>query len=62
MNKTKLLFFPTCMMISTVISAQTNSVTASGKIINKDKAALPYVNIILKKRKGQHLYSRNHYQ
>ncbi|MCW1962072.1 TonB-dependent receptor [Chryseobacterium viscerum] len=51
MNKTALLFFPTCMAISSLVSAQTASVTASGRITNKDKAAIPYAHIILRKEK-----------
>lgn len=51
MNKTALLFFPTCMMVSSLVSAQTASVTASGRITGIDKTALPYAHIILKKEK-----------
>lgn len=51
MNKTALLFFPTCLMVSSLVSAQTTSVTASGRIIGMDKTALPYAHIILKKEK-----------
>lgn len=51
MNKTALLFFPASMVISSLVSAQTTSVTASGRIINKDKTAIPYAHIILKKEK-----------
>lgn len=50
MNKTRLLLFPT-FAISSMITAQTTSVTVSGKVTNKDKTALPYANIILKKEK-----------
>ncbi|SDI96576.1 TonB-dependent receptor [Chryseobacterium jejuense] len=50
MNKTRLLLFPT-FAISTMITAQTTSVTVSGKVTNNDKAALPYASIILKKEK-----------
>lgn len=51
MSRTKLLFLPTCIIISSLASAQTASVTASGKVITKDKTALPYAHIILKKEK-----------
>lgn len=50
MNKTRLLLFPT-FAISSMITAQTASVTVSGKVTNTDKAALPYASIILKKEK-----------
>ncbi|MGU3375788.1 TonB-dependent receptor domain-containing protein [Chryseobacterium sp. M5A1_1a] len=48
MNKTRLLLFPT-FAISTMITAQTTSVTVSGRVTHKDKMALPYANLILKK-------------
>lgn len=51
MDRTKLLFFPACVVVSSLASAQTTSVTASGRVTNKDKTALPYANIILKKEK-----------
>ncbi|CAI8795325.1 TonB-dependent receptor domain-containing protein [Chryseobacterium sp. IT-36CA2] len=51
MNKTALLFFPACMVASSLVSAQTTSVTASGRIISTNKTALPYAHIILKKEK-----------
>lgn len=50
MNKTRLLLFPT-FAISSMMTAQTASVTVSGKATNNDKAALPYASIILKKEK-----------
>lgn len=50
MNKTRLLLFPT-FAISSMITAQTASVTVSGKVTNTNKAALPYASIILKKEK-----------
>ncbi|WP_126650745.1 TonB-dependent receptor domain-containing protein [Chryseobacterium aureum] len=49
--KTALLFFPVCMMASSLFSAQATSVTASGKITAINKTALPYAHIILKKEK-----------
>ena len=51
MNRTQMLFFPTCVVLSSLASAQTTSVTASGRVTTKDKTALPYANIILKKEK-----------
>ncbi len=51
MNKTALFFLPSCMLISSLVSAQTISVAASGKITDKNKTALPYAHIILKKEK-----------
>ncbi len=51
MDRTKLLFFPACVVVSSLASAQTTSVTASGRVTNKNKTALPYANIILKKEK-----------
>ncbi|BFO68014.1 TonB-dependent receptor [Chryseobacterium sp. KCF3-3] len=38
-------------MASSLVSAQTASVTASGRITGQDKTALPYAHIILKKEK-----------
>ncbi|MBO9691092.1 TonB-dependent receptor [Chryseobacterium sp.] len=51
MNRTALFFLPSCMLISSLVSAQNISVTASGKITDKNKTALPYAHIILKKEK-----------
>lgn len=51
MNRTALFFLPSCMIISSLVSAQTVSVTASGRITDKNKTALPYAHIILKKEK-----------
>lgn len=51
MNRTALFFLPSCMLISSLVSAQTMSVTASGRITGKNKTALPYAHIILKKEK-----------
>ena len=48
MNRKKLLLFPTCI-ISTIVFAQTTSVTVSGRITDKDKKGLAYAHIILKK-------------
>ncbi|MGI9583145.1 TonB-dependent receptor domain-containing protein [Chryseobacterium sp. RRHN12] len=50
MNRTALFFLP-CMVISSLVSAQALSVTASGRITDKNKTALPYAHIILKKEK-----------
>ncbi|AZB11368.1 TonB-dependent receptor [Chryseobacterium sp. G0162] len=50
MNRSKFLLFPT-VAISSMITAQVTSVTFSGKVTNKDKEALPYANLILKKEK-----------
>ncbi|MEG0925468.1 TonB-dependent receptor [Chryseobacterium sp.] len=50
MNRKKLLLFPT-VAISSLVTAQINSVTVSGRVTSKDKAHLPYANIILKKEK-----------
>lgn len=50
MNRSKFLLFPT-VAISSMVTAQVTSVTFSGKITTKEKAALPYSNIILKKEK-----------
>ncbi|MEF9478247.1 hypothetical protein OWR28_11635 [Chryseobacterium sp. 1B4] len=54
MNRTALFFLP-CMVISSLVSAQALSVTASGRITDKNKTALPYAHIILKKKKTAHL-------
>ncbi|MET3036609.1 TonB-dependent receptor [Chryseobacterium sp. NRRL B-14859] len=51
MNRTKLLFPPACIIISSMVTAQTTSVTISGRVTDQNKTALPYVNIILKKEK-----------
>ncbi|ROI05844.1 TonB-dependent receptor [Chryseobacterium sp. G0240] len=51
MNRTKLLFSPACIIISSMVTAQTTSVTISGRVTDQNKTALPYVNIILKKEK-----------
>jgi len=48
MNRKKLLLFPTGI-ISTIVFAQTTSVTVSGRITDKDKKGLAYAHIILKK-------------
>ncbi|MEJ5105662.1 TonB-dependent receptor domain-containing protein [Chryseobacterium sp. MYb328] len=50
MNRSKFLLFPT-VAISSMVTAQVSSVTFSGKVTTKDKEAIPYSNIILKKEK-----------
>lgn len=50
MNRSKFLIFPT-IAISSMVTAQVTSVTFSGKVTTKDREALPYSNIILKKEK-----------
>ncbi|MCS4302524.1 TonB-dependent receptor domain-containing protein [Chryseobacterium sp. BIGb0232] len=50
MNRSKFLLFPT-IAISSMVTAQVSSVTFSGKVTTKDKKAIPYSNIILKKEK-----------
>ncbi|WP_353145774.1 TonB-dependent receptor [Chryseobacterium sp.] len=51
MNRTKLLFPAACIIISSMVTAQTTSVTISGRVTDQNKTALPYVNIIFKKEK-----------
>ncbi|MFC3757443.1 TonB-dependent receptor domain-containing protein [Chryseobacterium tructae] len=50
MNRSKFFLFP-AVAISSMVTAQVTSVTFSGKVTTKDKEALPYSNIILKKEK-----------
>ncbi|WP_160137824.1 TonB-dependent receptor [Chryseobacterium sp. c4a] len=50
MKRSKFLLFPT-VAISSMMTAQLTSVTLSGRVTTKDKEALPYSNIILKKEK-----------
>lgn len=51
MNKIKLLVFLTVSFFSSMALAQVSSVTVSGIVINKNKSAVPYTNIILKNAK-----------
>lgn len=51
MNTIKPFLFLTILFFSSMAMAQVSSVTVSGIVINKNKAAVPYTNVILKDTK-----------